>query len=844
MPTEDRSGTWYANRQRARVIYSQHKIEEQALNQGAANRMNSNGASAGTSTVFYATGTASGTGEELAAVLQANSAVPPTPPAPPAPPTAPTDVTVAYAPPAAGGIDVSWTASSSYVTPTYTIVASPGDITKTLIPGTIPETSIKFNEALDGIILGTEYTFVVTAENDIGTSPPSTPSAPIKAITYAAPPTGVTAVGGQDGQSTISWTASAYDGESPIVSYTVFSYSDDDPIVYVDSVIPSSSSTVLTGLINGFQYIFYVSVTNGFGENPNVGGPSSEITPVGPPPTAPLNVSATAGLGNAVVTWDAPTNDGGVSITSYTITSSPPDFSDILTMPFSPLSVIANGLTNGTSYTFTVFATNTKGDSPLSDPSPAVMPVGAPDPPTNVVATPGNASADVTWDSPQSSGGSAITSYTVTSSPGNISITTPQLSATFSTLVNGTQYTFTVFATNAIGDSIESTPSSPVTPATVPNAPLNAFAIAGNGEAQVLWDFPVFDGGAPIINFTVISIPATTGPQSTADDSTTLIFLGLTNGTPYAFTVYATNLIGNSPASALTTPVTPAGVTAPGPPQTVSATLISPGLITVSWSAPVSDGGSSVTSYTIYADPPDVAPQSVSSAFVTVDFDNTLTNGTLYTFTVTATNAIGESLPSAGATATPAIAPSVPENFTVTPRNQGAILTWSPPLSTGGPPISFYTGFFFSGTQTYTDWVVAGNVFTYVVPDTLTNGIIYSFRVAAVGPGGLPLYISSYAATDATPGLTVADPPNIISVESGPGIGDITITFTPSLYTGGGTFLNYLVEPTDGSFVATPTSSPAILPGLQPGDTYAFTVKTVTDIGTSAASATSSSVTV
>ena len=841
MPTEDRSGTWYANRARARVIYSLHLVEQQALNQGVANRMNSNGGSAGESTVFYATGTTSITGEELAVALLANSAAPPTPPAPPAPPTAPADVIAVNTPPSPGGILVSWTASLSYVTPTYTIVASPGDITKTLPPGTIPETSIEFNVSVDGIVLGTNYTFVVTAENDLGTSPPSAPSVPIKAIAYADPPTNVTAVGGQDGQSTISWTASAYDGESPIISYTVFSYSEDDPTVYTDSVPPSSSSAVLTGLINGFQYIFYVSVRNGFGENPSVGGPSSEITPLGPPPTAPLNVSATAGLGNAVVTWDAPTNDGGVPISSYTITSSPPDFSDILTMPFSPLSVIANGLTNGTSYTFTVFATNTKGDSPLSDPSPAVMPVGAPDPPTNVVATPGNGSADVTWDSPQSSGGSAITSYTVTSSPGNISITTPQLSATFSALVNGTQYTFTVFATNAIGDSIESTPSSPVTPATVPNAPLNPFAIAGNGEAQVLWDFPVFDGGAPIINFTVISIPATTGPQSTADDSTTLTVTGLTNGTDYTFTVYATNLIGNSPASALTNPVTPAGVTAPGPPQTVSASLDAPGKILVSWSAPVSDGGSSVLSYKIYADPADVSPQSVSSAFTTVDFDNTLTNGTLYTFTVTATNAIGESLPSLGATATPVTLPSDVQSVVAAPRNQGAIVTWAQPSSDGGSLISNYrVNYKVSTDSVFTTLNLGPSNFSYEITG-LTNGILYDFFVGAdnafySGGGGIT--------TQATPGLTVADPPNIISVESGPGIGDITITFIPSLYTGGGTFLNYLVEPTDGSFSATPTSSPAILPGLQPGDTYAFTVKTVTDIGTSAASATSSSVTV
>jgi titin len=804
--------------------------------------MNSNGGSAGESTVFYATGTTSITGEELEVALLANSAVAPTPPLPPAPPTAPADVIAVNTPPSPGGIQVSWTASLSYVTPTYTIVASPGDITKTLIPGTIPETSIKFNVSVDGIVLGTEYTFVVTAENDLGTSPPSAPSVPIKAITYADPPSGISAIDGQDGQTTVSWIASIYDGESPIISYTVFSYSEDDPTVYTDSVPPSSSSAVLTGLINGFQYIFYVSVKNGFGENPSVGGPSSEITPLGPPPTAPLNVSATAGLGNAVVTWDAPTNDGGVPISSYTITSSPPDFAVILTMPFSPLSIIATPLTNGTSYTFTVFATNTKGDSPLSDPSAAVMPVGAPDPPTNVVATPGNASADVTWDSPQSSGGSAITSYTVTSNPGNISITTPQLSATFSTLVNGTQYTFTVFATNAIGDSIESTPSSPVTPATVPNAPLNAFAIAGNGEAQVLWDFPAFDGGSPIINFTVTSIPATvSGPQTTPDDSTTLIFLGLTNGTPYTCTVYATNLIGNSPASALTTPVTPAGVTAPGPPQTVSASLDAPGKILVSWSAPVSDGGSSVLSYKIYADPPDVAAQSVSSAFTTVDFDNTLTNGTLYTFTVTATNAIGESLPSAGATATPVTLPSDVQSVIIIPRNQGAIVTWAQPLSDGGSQISNYrVNYKVSTDSVFTTINLGPSNFSYEITG-LVNLTLYDFFVGAdnafySGGGGIT--------AQSTPGPTIADPPNIISVQAGPGTGEVTIEFAPNIYDGGGVFQNYLVQDVGATFAAAPSSSPAVLAGLLTGATYQFTVKTVTTIGTSFASAPSSSVTV
>ena len=845
MPTEDRSGTWYANRARARAIYSQHKIEEQALNQGTANRMNSNGASSGTSTVLYAVGTTSGSGEELAAVLQANSAVPPTPPAPPAAPTAPTNVTGVYASPNPGGLKVSWTASSSYVTPTYIIVASPGDITKQLLPGTIPETSIEFNVSVDGIIIGTDYTFVVTAENDIGTSPPSDPSPPIKAATYADPPTNVNATDGQNGQTTVSWVASAYDGESPVISYTVFSYSQDDPTVYVDVAYPPSSSIVLSGLINGFQYVFYVSVTNGFGENPSAGGPSAEITPLGPP-TQPLNVVAYAGDGNANVTWDAPLSDGGASISAYTVTSSPPDFADVLTMPFSPLSVIANGLTNGIPYTFTVYATNSKGNSLLSDPSSPVTPLGSPDPPTNVTAIPGNAFASVSWDAPVNTGGSPIESYTVTSNPDGVYITVSGLSTTFPGLTNGTPYTVTVFATNGINaDSVESIPSLPIIPATVPTPPLNPTGVAGNSEVQVSWIAPVFDGGSPILTYTVTSVPAASGPQSTVDDSTTLLITNLTNGVDYTFTVFASNALGDSIESALSDPITPiGGANVPQQVIFVTATLAGPGVIRIDWATP-NDGGSAITSYTVTSDPPDVSPPPIPETVpptIYYDFDNVLTNGTPYSFTIIATNNIGSSIPSTPTQEIiPYAKPSVVQSVSVTPRNQGAIVTWTEPLSDGGSPLIKYTVNYKENTGgvVYTTVDVGPTIFSYEIVGSFTNGISHDFYVSSDNgfyTGDVGTIITEI------PGLTVADPPNIISVE-GTGASDVKITFTPSSYDGGGVFQKYLVEQTNGPFTAEPTSSPAILGPLQGGDTYAFTVKTVTSVGTSAASDPSSSIT-
>lgn len=86
--------------------------------------------------------------------------------------------------------------------------------------------------------------------------------------------------------------------------------------------------------------------------------------------------------------------------------------------------------------------------------------------PTAIGATAGNASASVSWTAPASNGGSTITAYVVTASPGGASAsTTSGTAATVNGLSNGTAYTFTVQAVNAIGVGASSPASSAVTPA-------------------------------------------------------------------------------------------------------------------------------------------------------------------------------------------------------------------------------------------------------------------------------------------------------------------------------------------------------------------------------------------
>jgi uncharacterized protein (TIGR02145 family) len=258
------------------------------------------------------------------------------------------------------------------------------------------------------------------------------------------------------------------------------------------------------------------------------------------------------------VAFTAPVSNGGSVITSYTATSSPGGFSGTLNQAGSG-TITVTGLTPGTSYTFTVVATNAAGNSVASSPSGAVTPFTVPGAPTSPVATAGNAQASVAFTAPASNGGSAITGYTVTSSPGNFTSIGASSPLVVTGLTVGTSYTFTVVATNAAGNSSASVVSGAVIPITVPGAPTSLVANAVNAQASVAFTAPVSNGGSAITGYTVTSSP---GNLTATGASSPLVVTGLTNGTSYTFTVVATNAAGNSSASVVSGAVIP---TVPGP---------------------------------------------------------------------------------------------------------------------------------------------------------------------------------------------------------------------------------------------------------------------------------------
>jgi hypothetical protein len=208
-------------------------------------------------------------------------------------------------------------------------------------------------------------------------------------------------------------------------------------------------------------------------------------------PNAPVIGAATGGDTSASVTFTASTDNGGATITGYTVTSSPGG----ITASGSGSPIVVTGLTNGAAYTFTVTATNAEGTSAASAASNSVTPATVPVAPTIGTATAGDTEASVTFTA-NGTGGSAILDFTVTSTPGGLTATGASSPLVVTGLTNGVSYTFKAKATNAIGNSAESAASNAVTPAGAGAAvtwdPANSnvhLALSnGNLTATTSWD--------------------------------------------------------------------------------------------------------------------------------------------------------------------------------------------------------------------------------------------------------------------------------------------------------------------------------------------------------------------
>jgi hypothetical protein len=461
-------------------------------------------------------------------------------------------------------------------------------------------------------------------------------------------------------QATVSWTAPTSDGGAPVSGYQV-QYSTTAGGSYIDAQggcapATTGSSTALTctasGLTNGTTYYFKVAAINSAGPG-SYTSPASVTPTAATVPGAPATISATPGNAQAIVSWTAPTSDGGAAVSGYQVQYSSSTGGSYIdaqggcapatTGSSTALTCTASGLTNGTTYYFKVAAINSAGTGTYTSPASAT-PVTVPGAPTSVSATAGNAQATVTWTAPSNTGGSAITGYSVTGAPGGSCTTTGATSCVVTGLTNGTAYTFQVVATNAQGTGAAAssntvTPEAAlapaifaVSPSTGPQAGGTAVTITGSnltGASQVLF------GQTPATSVTVNSANQITAVSPAHAGGA----VDITVVTPAGQDVLELSYTYDAPPAVPGTPIPAAGDRQ----------------VNVSWPQVLTGGGDPV-SYTVTASP---GGQTCSVPFPGQAYPYAscvvtgLTNGTAYTFRVQATNALGNATSGSSVPATP-----------------------------------------------------------------------------------------------------------------------------------------------------------------------------------------------
>ena len=226
------------------------------------------------------------------------------------------------------------------------------------------------SHTVTGLNNGQTYTFRVRAVNSAGASAPSGSRTATPTTTEPEAPESLSATPG-DGQVTLRWRAPTNDGGEPITHYE---YELDGSGTWISTGSTAPSHTV-TGLNNGQTYTFRVRAVSALGNgavvtlqatpSPSTGGGGDGGTPRTFVPGAVRNLTAAGGNGEAVLSWDAPSSDGGAEITDYEyrINRSGPWISTGSTETTHTVT----GLDNGTTYVFQVRAVNRIGKGRVSN---------------------------------------------------------------------------------------------------------------------------------------------------------------------------------------------------------------------------------------------------------------------------------------------------------------------------------------------------------------------------------------------------------------------------------------------------------------------------------------------
>jgi titin len=567
-------------------------------------------------------------------------------------------------------------------------------------------------------------------------------------------------------------------------------------------------------------------------------GASSLLVTVTPraTPGVPTGLTATSGNASAQLSFVAPTSDGGSAVTGYDVsTDGGTTWSSLTASGTSTLTATVTGLTNGTQYSVQVRAKNAAGAGAATS-GVQVTPLTVPGAPTSFSAIGGDGQLVLHFVAPAADGGTPITTYEASTDSGAtwsaVTVSgTGTLTATVTGLTNGTQYLVRVHAVNAVGSGASSLLIQ-ATPMTTPSVPGSFTAVRGNGSAALSFTAPSADGGSPVTGYQYSTDAGGTWSALTTSGTSpiTATITGLTNGTQYDVQVRAVSAAGNGTATS-SAQVTPR--TVPGAPSSFSA-IPGDGQITVQFTAPASDGGSSITGYDASTDGGATwSAVAVSGSGPLTATVTGLTNGTEYLVKVRATNLAGSGTTSLLVQVTPRTTPAAPSSISATPGNGSASLSFPAP-SDGGATITGYQVSTDNGA-TWSSVGFTGSTTITVTVSGLTNGTQYDLALRASNAAGTG---PASVAAQVTPRTVPAAP---ASLTLAPGNQQLGLQFTAPTDNGGAAISGYEVSTDSGAtwttLATTGTGTLAgTVTGLTNGTQYGVLVRAVNVAGSGSGS--------